>query len=473
MDSVRTRALGRADLDSPDAVGRLTLLLSASQITTYRDCQRKWALRSLARIVPPQAIWGALGDKVDAQLQRYLTTGEAFDYSATAERSGYIAASGLQYLPQPKHPGLEVQKRFVIPSPHGITARGQEAAFGYQGYQDLWLPLGGLPNTPNPIVPATGDFKTLKDFKWAKTEDELRVDVQAMLYATWAVFSTRSKVVDLAWLYLRTDPRQAYKSQCTRTRVDADHVATQFLEIDATGAEMVAHRAACTGDPIEYALTLTPNPLACDSYGGCPYRGQQCHLSPALMAESLASIDVPRRLPVLNANNPDPVNPKEALVNAPSSASSTLARLKAGRAAALGQTPPTAPAPPPPPPPPAQLPAWATAPIDPRFPPPAPVGINPPEVNLPPAPPVGAAAPATASPRRTRATKAEMEARRAAAAAVVAAAPAIEAPASEAPVADMPTEFEDGSQPGNLADALEDLAEAIFHVSKCVRSSAA
>jgi hypothetical protein len=42
---------------------------------------------------------------------------------------------------------------------------------------------------------------------------------------------------------------------------------------------MVKIRESASGDPKEYALSLPPNPNACNDYGGCPFRSV-CNLSP-------------------------------------------------------------------------------------------------------------------------------------------------------------------------------------------------
>ena len=91
-----------------------THFFSASQITLYRDCPRKWGWKYLAFLSEPQSDAGKLGDAVDSgQLQPYLRAGTPFDYTRP-DQAGYIAASGLQHLPKPGTPGLEVQKWFQV-----------------------------------------------------------------------------------------------------------------------------------------------------------------------------------------------------------------------------------------------------------------------------------------------------------------------------------------------------------------------
>src|SRR5258706_12195494 len=139
-----------------------TLFVSASQITKYHECQRQWAFNVLARIDEPDTAAAALGKEVDdQQLQPYLRDRRPFDFTRP---SGYIAASGLEFLPYPETPGLEVQKKFTMPSPSGLV-RGGRAKFGYLGYIDLWLPNNQNLDPYFPLeseVPCVIDFKTTK-----------------------------------------------------------------------------------------------------------------------------------------------------------------------------------------------------------------------------------------------------------------------------------------------------------------------
>lgn len=256
-----------------------------------------------------------------------------------ARESGHIAAAGLAFLPEPQSCGLEVQKHFEMPSPTWVD--GEHIGFGYQGYLDLWLPTGGMPNIGLPFDPVVCDFKTTGNWKYAKTPEQLATDVQAQLYATWAMYTTKSEVVDLVWIYFATKgPRKAKR---VHLRVHSDHVAEQFSAINDTAIEMYGVRQSCS-DPLELPPTLS----MCAAYGGCPYQAN-CNLSPSQKADVVLSAHWAKRAEVSMSNEP-----KVGL----------LARLKAGK----GSAPP----------------APEAAPVV------AAVGINPPESLLPPAPPVGA-----------------------------------------------------------------------------------
>jgi len=377
-------------------------LTSASQISKYRECARKWGWQYLAKIPQPPSGAAQLGISVDdGQLQPYLRDGREFDYSKP-DGSGYIAASALAYLPPPKSPGLEVQKHFVLPAPSG--------QFGYQGYIDLWLPNGKhMPweawgdTYHGDDAPVVADFKTKSNLAYALDKDGLAVDVQAQLYAAWAMHATRAPAVDLVWINMQS--RGARKVKRVHLRVHQDHVAGQFAAIDTTANAMFDVRQAAPSAPsdapatTEYVLGLKPNWNMCEAYGGCPYFSR-CNPSPSDLLS----------LPTAPATPATPEFPM------PSTAD-MLANLRARAAGQAAAPAPTAPgitptALPPPQPRPAFISETSIKPeLRADYPAPAPLGINPPEAALPPAPetnaipeppPVVAEAPAKRGPGRPR-----------------------------------------------------------------------
>lgn len=399
-----------------------TPLTSASQVSSYDECPRKWAMKYIAGHETTQTDSQKLGDDVDSgQLQPYLSEGRPFDYTRD---SGYIAASALAYLPKPMAPGLEVQKHFTLPA---ATARRPDgsALFGYQGYQDLWMPrrefmpeaafdADELTKPPASYLnfgtnppPVVVDFKTTVDLKWAKGRAALRKDPQAQLYATWAMYETGARVVDLVWIYMQT--RGARKAKRTHLRVYATDVLPQFQAIDAIANEMftVRREGEAAPDKQAFALSLKPNPSACESFGGCPFR-HLCGLSPADVLDSVAAKDAAL----------SQIRRKDQMMSTTANLFANLQK-KSPTAAA----PAEAPAPTPAPAAPvmgvsdrdvpavteASLPDWAKGgPATQVLP------INPPESALPPAPPVGsvaapapAAEPTKAPARRGRPPKAK------------------------------------------------------------------
>jgi hypothetical protein len=257
------------------------VLVSPSQITVFRDeCERKWALKSIVKLNSEPHPSALLGTEVDEeQLQPYLTKGQTFDFT---RKSGEIAATAVPFLPAPLTPGLEVQKHFTMPSPSWRTH-----AFGYQGFIDLWHPDSSVMPGMDGGVPLVSDFKTTSNFRWAKTEETLKKDPQAVVYGTYAVHATQATAVDLAWIYMRT--RETPKAIRRHLRVLRNDVGEEFKRIDEVAVRMVEKRKIIE-PTIEAALTLEPNLESCEDFGGCPYR---VHCQTAITSlPSLEDIDM-------------------------------------------------------------------------------------------------------------------------------------------------------------------------------------
>jgi PD-(D/E)XK nuclease superfamily len=233
--------------------------LSASQIQTFSDCQRKWAWRVIEGIEAPSSPSADLGKSVHAELEKYLAGGE-IDFTSEV---GYIAASGLEHLPKPgtwvangdiqrwvPTPGLLIEQEFHFEGPSGHT---------YLGYKDL--------EAPGVIY----DHKTTGDLKWQKTAEDLSKDIQATLYATDYFRNHPDEPdVELRWVYYQT--KNTKKSAITKLRVSQTETWQKFLEIEKTAEKM--HTASASR-----ALDLPANTNHCNAYGGCPYQGN-CNLSP-------------------------------------------------------------------------------------------------------------------------------------------------------------------------------------------------
>jgi hypothetical protein len=326
--------------------------LSASQVQTFVDCQRKWAWRYVEGIEEPPSAAAELGRSVHAELEKYLSGGEV-DFTTEI---GYIAASGLEHLPQPGTPGLAIEQEFHFEGPSGHS---------YLGYKDLEQPG------------AVTDHKTTSDLRWQKTSEDLKTDIQATLYAVdYFRKYHEENDVELRWVYYQT--RNTRKSAVTRLRVHQEETWQRFLEIEkiAEQMELASHQRA---------LDLPPNISSCSAYGGCPHQGR-CNLSP--FEKMRAHVEQNKLLAALQAKKNG------------ASAPGHQAEIPAAVAASAAAPPPATFASPPPvtgvtnkllaslqargaP----AASAVAAAPAV------APAAINPPEYQPPPAPPAQAAAP--------------------------------------------------------------------------------
>jgi hypothetical protein len=246
-----------------------------------------------------------LGTVVHDRLAKWLSTGEALDldeeYQTKDGRSHYpgrIAAAGLKHLPIPE-PSLDVERQIDLKTDFA----------DFIGFVDLAFVEDGLGHV-------VLDHKTTSDFKWAKTEDDLRSDVQAAIYAAHRMWLHNLDEVTLRWVYYRT--RGKPKAQKVELTVLREDVESAFVPIREAAREMCAAKE----DGLK-ALDLEPSPAACDMYGGCAYQSH-CNLQPiekvkASMAKSRLAEQMKARLQA-KANGtaekppdkPEGINPPEA-----------------------------------------------------------------------------------------------------------------------------------------------------------------
>lgn len=280
------------------------LPVSASQIDTFRDCARKWAWQKIEGLQSPPNAAAQLGTLVHAKLEKYLTTGFLDD----SDRVGSIAAAGLQHLPRPKT--VAVEEYFEITSPNGL----------YRGYMDAhWV---------EDKVSYVLDHKTTSDFKWMKTEEILKTDVQANIYAAAAMLLDNTAVVHQRWVYYLTS--KAPRSKISDIVVYRSDVEPLFEQIDATVGEMHQIKRAK-----KRALDLAPSPQTCMKYGGCPFVAN-CNLTTQELTRSVfMQMSLADKLKAkLNAPKPETTEAAPAVTPAAASTAPAAAAAKPARASA-------------------------------------------------------------------------------------------------------------------------------------------
>lgn len=369
--------------------------VSASELQTWKDgCKRKWAFRYGPDPLPRPADQDSalLGTEVHNLLEKYQKDGIAWD---TTLRASPIAAKALAHLPAP-HPAALTETEFLFDTSRTGDSQGAvKPPILWKGRRDLVVAPGGMfPGSPLTLI----DYKTTGNLQYAKTEETLLEDPQAILYASQTMAEFEAPIIDLMWLYL---PTGAGKAKPVYVRFDVETVKKQFRKLEVLATEVV-HAYSRLTDAASVLEQLPPNPLHCDAYGGCPYRGT-CKLDPletehAKIEEFMSFFPAPTNMPF---PPPAPVAPPAPVQ---------------GVIVPLGQAPM-------PFPPPTQPTFADQRPIITNFP--ANGGINPPEqpsqvfaappapvvVVVPPPPPTAPEAP---KPKRTRRSPAEMAAARAA-----------------------------------------------------------
>lgn len=220
--------------------------VSASQITTFRDCPRKWYFEKVAGLTRPGTSATDLGSAVHSVLEAYLR-GEIASIEPSDEVHA-IALSGVEHLPTP-HPGLEVELSLADDMPLS------DSPVPVLGFVDL------IDHENNEII----DHKTSSSPRYTKTESELRGNVQLHLYARayFERFPERDRVT-LTHVYYGTKSRWSKRVSVVVTREENARV---WQGVKDTITQMVQASTAPNAGAVPACYD------ECDKYGGCPFKG--------------------------------------------------------------------------------------------------------------------------------------------------------------------------------------------------------
>lgn len=233
-------------------------VLSASQIATWTDCERKWGHRYLDGKKEPPSPAAALGTAGHSVLEKYLKFAEmpntlhAVHIGGKEHFPGQMVVNMLPILPVPPRPESNVEHSFTLELP---SAR-------FRGFID------NLEPPPFQPWPTVFDHKSTSNLRYAKTPDDLLTDAQGMLYAKYALdyfdpYGTGK--VELRWNYFLT--KSPHKVRPVWLTTHKGHVETQIERIDVIASQMIrAHREGLK------AKDMRPNPSSCPKYGGCPHK---------------------------------------------------------------------------------------------------------------------------------------------------------------------------------------------------------
>ena len=240
---------------------------SATQVTTFRLCQRKWFLSKIVGLEQPVTQALLDGKRYAEEAEQFFLTGETDGLSSVTRPLIALAASGK--IPGPRtRPGSTV----LVEHPIGVDRRAVNASgvallevdgLPAEGYMDLLDLRAGYP--------VVWDQKTTKDRKWIKEPDQLRTDVQMTLYAAatvlrhQTVYGCEPEAVGVAHIALIKPPKAAVGVVVGPVYLDLEHIEHQWQGIQATVREMAQVALAPAPDRV------TPTWSACTAFGGCAF----------------------------------------------------------------------------------------------------------------------------------------------------------------------------------------------------------
>lgn len=223
---------------------------SASQYDTFTDCQRKWGFRYRDGIKAPAHPSAVKGTKCHDAAEAYLKHGTPYDPDTD---EGKIMLPGLKYLPQPGQASVEEELLLHLPGVGEVT-----------GFIDA------LYKEEAQVV--VHDHKTTSNFKWAKTQNDLPENAQAVIYSAYAMEKFEVDEVLCRWVYHISNPKRP-SAMKVETKLHVDQIQKPWNRIVDTFKQMREYH-----DQGAKAHDLPHNVEACERYGGCPYRSE-CNLS--------------------------------------------------------------------------------------------------------------------------------------------------------------------------------------------------
>lgn len=236
---------------------------SASQIENWRDCNRKWAWRYIAKIKQPPNIYAAAGTLVHDASKAWLTRGELPPVDSDMYK---IFAPMVPHMPKPGTCTEVDDSRFELTTDAGIIV----------GYVDAEVAPG-----PNGEPPQVHDWKSTSDLRYAKPAEVL--DPQRVIYGVRTLERWNVDEADLHWLYVLrgVDKKTGAIVAPKKPKVRPIHLRVNLSVLDKPWAQVLEDvedmgRARASGRaPKDYDY----DPKICEKYGGCPYVAH-CNLTP-------------------------------------------------------------------------------------------------------------------------------------------------------------------------------------------------
>lgn len=233
--------------------------LSVSQIQTFDvgtdgGCPRKWYYDKVVGLPRASTEAQNKGTKAHSELEHYLKTGE--------DVLSPMVRAGRRFIPKPMvH--LLVEHAFT---PRELDVRGIPMV----GYIDVVNESGYyLTDQGEEIAedaPEVIDWKTTKDFAYAKSAASLRDTIQMVTYAEWV---RRRRELPLGFVRISHGvflTKGAPAARKVTTTIGVSEIASKWERVQATVDAMKV--AATAPNPTD----VEPNYDACEAFRGCDYR---------------------------------------------------------------------------------------------------------------------------------------------------------------------------------------------------------
>ncbi|MFG0245704.1 MAG: PD-(D/E)XK nuclease family protein [Phycisphaerales bacterium JB052] len=244
--------------------------ISASQLKMFMLCRRKWFYRYVLGLKQPHRAYLDFGKILHKAAEDYVMgkiTIEQIENDLARRLVGNMEKKGL--LPEPGSPHVSVERST---SKHGPSMAG----LPIKGFVDLVVAK------PGEVIELT-DYKTCKNWDFVPTEDEIRKDVQAIMYSRWATIACNVPpgppsrvVVRFRFIYCNKSNGDI---RPVETELEFDYICKMYKELEATAAEMLEVAQ-------QQIVDVPATRSACGAFGGC-HAFATCHHLPSNSGDSI------------------------------------------------------------------------------------------------------------------------------------------------------------------------------------------
>lgn len=219
--------------------------VSASQITNFRLCPRRWWFDKVAKFPREESLAALLGVSIHGQMEGYYVDGVLPEHPSAR----LLATSGLI----PDRGGL-----FLAEHPNNFKLNIFASGVELKGKIDL-VDYTEMPRTLN-----IWDWKSKKDFSYALSVDELERDLQMNIYGRWAfedVAGVKLKHVRYHHANIKTGDKSSGYKIVSSEKLTREHVDGYFAQVVEPVVDEMKQAAACSS-----FTNVTANEQSCYAF---------------------------------------------------------------------------------------------------------------------------------------------------------------------------------------------------------------
>jgi len=261
--------------------------VSPSQIETWLGCQRQWYWEYPMGIKAPPKTSALIGTSCHGLIEDVLLNQNAEDLSNKGDGKDAHRAIVRPCLPTLRPLAVwvaegvgHVEREMKRPMRNGLVLKGRIDFISFHASTE----------------PLVVDHKTTSSLQYAKTEEELRTNIQMLAYAYEATCSVKGPVTGVRVAHNVVLTRGAATARYTDALIPVREVHAGWTRIQDISDRML--ETAKLPGPAD----ATPNWTACGKFGGCAHQSRCAALKDASQPSPYAQEIPPMSVPSLPAH---------------------------------------------------------------------------------------------------------------------------------------------------------------------------